>query len=339
MRLVQFKDLDGTRKVGLVHEQNDKDSQQLQVLGDIRRVYDLALESDHKGVRLTTLVQEKLSDRFVDYNAVVAEQRLLPPLDHPDPAHWILSGTGLDHLGSAQARDAMHVKLDAEELTDSMKMFKIGLEGGKPAPGEIGAAPEWFYKGDGDWVVAPGHPLTLPSFALDGGEEPELVGLYVIGDRGNVLRVGFALGNEYSDHVLERQNYLYLAHSKLRTSSYGPELLIGDPPENIVGQSRLLRPTENGEEAVWSGEFLTGEANMTHTIGNIEHHHFKYSGFRRPGDVHCHFFGTATLSFADGVQTRAGDIFEISAPEFGRPLRNPMMAIDEGTHPVTVQTL
>jgi hypothetical protein len=44
--------------------------------------------------------------------------------------------------------------------------------------------------------------------------------------------------------------------------------------------------------------------------------------FRHPGDVHVHMFGTATLSFADGVRTVEGDVFEISAPEFGAPLRN-----------------
>ncbi len=33
-------------------------------------------------------------------------------------------------------------------------------------------------------------------------------------------------------------------------------------------------------------------------------------------------FGTATLSFADGIRTEAGDIFEIAAPQFGLPLRN-----------------
>jgi hypothetical protein len=35
-----------------------------------------------------------------------------------------------------------------------------------------------------------------------------------------------------------------------------------------------------------------------------------------------HFFGTATLSFADGIRLQAGDEMEIAAPAFGRPLRN-----------------
>jgi hypothetical protein len=292
---------------------------------DTEYVRDLALDAYQLQTTLADLVRERLSGEQVSYEAVIAEERLLLPLDHPDPAHCLLSGTGLDHLGSAQARDAMHAKLAGatDELTDSMRMFKLGLEGGKPPHGEIGVQPEWFYKGDGSWLVRPGEPLELPAYALDGGEEPELVGLYVIADTGAVLRVGFALGNEFSDHVLERQNYLYLAHSKLRTSSFGPELRLGSPPANIEGSVRILR---KGEE-LWAGNFLTGEENMTHTIANLEHHHFKYTCFRRPGDIHVHYFGTATLSFAAGIETRPGDIFEIAAPGFGRPLRNPLAAI------------
>jgi hypothetical protein len=331
MRLVQFWGSKAERQVGLVRD----DGQTIAVLHGTSYVRDLALEAYRSGIELAAAVQDRLGAENVDYEQLIADQRLRPPLDHPDPAHCILSGTGLDHLGSAQARDAMHAKLNTGELTDSMKMFKIGLEGGKPATGEIGSQPEWFYKGDGDWIAAPEQEIELPPFALDGGEEPELVGLYVIGDQGEVLRVGFALGNEFSDHVLEKQNYLYLAHSKLRTSSFGPELLIGEPPADIRGTVRILR---DGAE-LWSAEFLTGEANMTYTLANIEHHHFKYRAFRRPGDVHCHFFGTATLSFAAGIQTQPGDTFEIAAPGFGRALRNPIKQTSATTKLVSIKTL
>ena len=342
MRLVQFlSDTpqpgsptgDPARRVGLVSD----DGASLIPLHNTPSVRELALDAYFEGRPLRELMLARAIEPPVDYAAVIAENRLLLPLDHPDPAHCYVTGTGLDHLGSAQARDAMHAKLAGatDELTDSMKMFKWGLEGGKPAPGEIGVQPEWFYKGDGSWLVRPGHPLELPPYALDGGEEPELVGLYVIADDGTVLRVGFALGNEFSDHVLEKQNYLYLAHSKLRTSSFGPELRIGPAPDDIQGTSRILR---DGRE-LWSAPFLTGEANMTHTLANIEHHHFKYANFRRPGDVHIHFFGTATLSFAAGITPQPGDIFEISAPGFGVPLCNPLIATQAPTSLVTVVTL
>jgi hypothetical protein len=216
-----------------------------------------------------------------------------------------------------------------------MRMFQWGLAGGKPPAGEISVQPEWFYKGNGHCVVTPERPLTLPSFALDGGEEPELVGLYLIGDEGQVLRVGFALGNEFSDHVMERQNYLYLAHSKLRQCSFGPELLIGELPQDIRGTVRIWRE----EKVLWARPFLTGEANMSYRINALEHHHFKYADFRQPGDVHCHFFGTGTLSFAEGIATQAGDLFEIEAPGFGRPLRNALQTAIEDPPLITVQTI
>ena len=117
---------------------------------------------------------------------------------------------------------------------------------------------------------------------------------------------------------MERRNYLYLAHSKLRPASIGPELLIGDLPDHVEGTSRVYR----GNRVIFEKPFLSGEANMSHSFANLEHHHFKYPLFRQPGDLHVHMFGTATLSFADGVQTRDGDIFEIEAEPFGLPLRN-----------------
>ncbi len=333
MRLVQFLDQAGKHKVGVVPESGAA----LTVVAEVHSVYRLAMDAARKSETLTRYVQSMLSGETADYDAIIAEQRLLPPLTHPDPYRCLVTGTGLSHLGSAAARDSMHAKIQKaeSELTDSMKMFKWGMEGGKPKPGEIGTAPEWFYKGDGHWVAPPEKELELPAYADDGGEEVEVVGLYVIGDHGQVLRVGFALGNEYSDHVMERKNYLYLAHSKLRQCSYGPELLTGELPKNVTGSAKLVR---NGQ-AVWSGDWLSGEDNMAHSVWNLEHHHFKYSGFRRPGDVHVHFFGAATGSFTANVATQPGDVFEISSPNFGRPLRNTLAASTSAHNPVAIQVL
>lgn len=284
-------------------------------------VYELALAAARAGTTIGRVVEERGLTEPVDLAAAYAEGRLRSPISHPDPAHLHLTGTGLTHLGSAAARDAMHKKLATggeESLTDSMKMFRMGLEGGKPARGSVGVQPEWFYKGNGHGAAAPGGALISPAFAQDAGEEPEIAGIYVIGDDGAPLRVGFALANEFSDHVTERVNYLWLAHSKLRHASFGPEILVGPLPDDIRGTSRIRR----GGKVIWEKPFLSGEANMSHTIANLEHHHFKYGLFRQPGDVHVHMFGTATLSFADGVKAEAGDLFEIEAPEFGLPLRN-----------------
>ena len=151
----------------------------------------------------------------------------------------------------------------------------------------------------------------------------------VIGEDGLPYRVGYALGNEFSDHVMERRNYLYLAHSKLRYCAYGPELRVGELPRHLVGRSRIIRDAE----VLWEKEFLSGEDNMCHSLANLEYHHFKYAQFLRPGDVHVHYFGTATLSFADGVRTRPGDRFQISLEAFGAPLEN---TIGESAQPLAI---
>ncbi len=333
MRLVQFLDAARARTVAVVSD----DGRALQVVGGATRVYDLATEALRRKVPLTQIAQEQLSRESVDYADVIVQGRLLPPFDHADSARWLITGTGLSHLGSAAARDSMHAKIQKDEstLTDSMKMFKWGVEGGKPATGKIGVQPEWFYKGDGRCVVAPEQPLELPAYALDGGDEVEVVGIYLIGADGTPWRVGFALGNEYADHVMERQNYLYLAHSKLRQCSYGPELLLGELPESVKGTARL----RHGAEVVWSEDWLSGDSNMAHSIANLEHHHFKYADFRRPGDVHVHFLGAATGSFTKNVKAQVGDVFEIESPVFGQPLRNALGLAREPYELVTVRAL
>lgn len=314
MRLIQC-DHQGQVRAALV--ENDEQVRLLE--GD---TYQLARRAIASGAPLAEIVKAALTDTRLDYPSLIDERRLLPPLTHPDPAHCLVTGTGLTHLGSADTRDAMHAQTQLEEsqLTDSMRMFRLGLEAGKPEMGQEGAQPEWFFKGDGSSMVAPEADIPVPAFAADAGEEPELAGLYVVADDGTPWRVGHAIGNEFSDHVTERFNYLWLAHSKLRACSVGPELLIGDLPEHLEGVSRIVRDGAT----LWEKPFLTGEVNMAHSLANLEHHHFKYPNFRRPGDVHVHFFGTATLSFADAIRTRDGDRFEISLPAFGRPLRNPL---------------
>jgi hypothetical protein len=313
MRLAQITDENGKRALVVTAR---GESRLVKGARTTRQLAEAAIEA---GTTLKKLVAERGIGKPVDLAAAYKEGRVLLPVDHPDPAHVYVTGTGLTHLGSAEGRDKMHKTLeDPAQLTDSMKMFKLGLEAGKPARGQQGVQPEWFYKGDGSMLAAPGGDLVQPAFALDGGEEPEIVGIYLIDANGAPRRIGFALGNEFSDHVTERQNYLYLAHSKLRMSSFGPEMLIGELPEDVQGVSRIRR----GKEVIWEKPFLSGEQNMSHAIANLEAHHFKYELFRRPGDVHVHFFGTATLSFSDGVKPEKGDVFELESEPFGLPLRN-----------------
>lgn len=316
MRLVQFIDASNEKKTGIVAE--DK----IQVLKTVSSVYELFHFSEEENMTIEEAALQLRSNITTDYKSLIDKWRILVPLNHPDPYHTWITGTGLTHLGSAVSRNKMHEAIQSgQALTDSMKMFRMGEENGKMQNGIPASQPEWFYKGNGLIAIAPGQAIHSPSFSLDGGEEPEIAGLYIINRHGIPVRIGFSLGNEFSDHVMEKINYLYLAHSKLRQCAYGPEILLGDLPADITGTSKIIR----NNTVIWEKQFLTGEKNMSHNIANLEHHHFKYKMFRQAGDVHVHFFGTSALSFLDNIKTHNGDVFEISATALGKPLTNPLL--------------
>jgi hypothetical protein len=285
-------------------------------------VYELADYAWRKAVRLVTAAEDALSQETLKYDEIYeghSDWRLLPSFDHPhDPAHCTVSGTGLTHKKSAENRAAMHKGASAE-VTDSMRMYRMGVEGGTPEPGQVGVQPEWFYKGNGSILQAHNEALEIPAYAEDGGEEPEIAGVYLISPAGEPLRVGLTIANEFSDHKMEKKNYLYLAHSKLRSCAIGPELSIGDAPfEDVPGTVGIMRDGR----FIWRKEIWSGEKNMCHSLANLEHHHFKYEVHRRPGDVHIHTFGADAFSFGDGLTLQEGDVMEIAFPQFGRALRN-----------------
>jgi hypothetical protein len=317
MRLVQYRDGQGRRGVAAVG-----DRQEAVRLREVETVYELALEAIESGRPLAELVLELASIDRVDLDAAEAERRLLPPIDHPVPTRCWVTSSGLTHASAAAAARQLRGG-DERGQSESSKLLAWGEEGGKPAAGVAGTQPEWCFRGNGASLLGAAQPLPLPDFAEDGGEEAELVACYVISEDGIPCRVGWALGNEFSDHGMERRNALYLAHAKLRASAVGPELLVGALPADVRGAVRVHR----GGEVIWERQLATGEANMIHSFANLEHHHFKYPMFRRPGDVHLHFFGASVASCQDGLVAAPGDVFEIDVPLFGRPLRNPVEAV------------
>lgn len=315
-RLIQIKK-GNIRRVALVGEPN------IRLLDTCSSIYELAHLAIATGMKLSDLARERARHDAIDYGPIYAgrsEWQLLPAIDHPDePARCLISGTGLTHLGSARNRQSMHATT-TEDLTDSMKIFRWGVEGGRPAAGSIGIPPEWFYKGTGCALRAHGEPLEIPSYAEDGGEEAEIAGVYLVAPNGQPYRIGMAAGNEFSDHQFEKKNYLNLAGSKLRSCSLGPELVV-DPEFESVPVAVTI---EREGQVLWTNTFRSGESEMCHSLQNIEHHHFKYEAHRRRGDIHVHFFGADCLSFSDHIRLQQGDVMEVAVEGYGRALRNPV---------------
>ena len=354
MNVVQFEIPSQGRRVGVV----DSDRVVDVTSGDteMRFVVDVFTAAQRTGRSLTEFLGEataKDSLRSFSLDELLAtcpggsQPFLHPPLDHADPHRVLVSGTGLTHTGGMKSRDQMHKEdLDddvseiaapvEEPQTDSARMFAMGLAGGKPAVGQRGAGPEWFYKGNGSVLRGPNDSLLIPDFTQDGGEEPEMAGLYIVGEDGQPYRLGFTLGNEWSDHAVERVNYLYLAPSKLRTCAIGPALNTDFAFDTL---NLSCSVTRNGEIIYDSGPLLSGEENMCHSLANCEDHHFKYAQHRRPGDVHIHFFGTSKLSHGTrDWQYQPGDEIHIEAPSFSWPLVNVVAAGGDGSsEPVVVR--
>jgi hypothetical protein len=321
-RLVQIKK-GNVRRVALVEEPR------LRLVDRCSSIYELAQRAISAGMKLSELASQRARHEEIDYDPIYrgdSDWKLLPAIDHPEePARCLISGTGLTHVGSARNRQSMHAT-NGEQLTDSMKMFRWGVEGGRPAPGLIGTPPEWFYKGNGCLLRAHGESLEIPCFAEDGGEEAEIAGIYLVGPDRQPYRLGLAVGNEFSDHQFEKKNYLNLAGSKLRACALGPELVL-DPEFESVPVAVTI---ERDGTTLWNKSFHSGDSEMCHSLENIEHHHFKYDVHRRKGDVHVHFFGTDCLSFSDNIRLEEGDVMQISAEGYGRPLRN-SVCIDRTT--------
>ena len=145
-----------------------------------------------------------------------------------------------------------------------MRMFRWGVEGGRPASRRRSATPpEWFYKGVGTILRAHGEPLDVPTYAEDGGEEAEIAGVYLMAPDGRRGDSAWRSGNEFSDHQFEKKNYLNLAGSKIRTCSLGPELVVDPDFTSVSGRAhdRARRRRRSGRK-----EISTGEAEMCHSL-------------------------------------------------------------------------
>lgn len=332
MHLIQLTHADQGRRVAIVDEPS------LVLLRDLHSIYDLVHSAWERGQNLNEVAESMRTADRLDYDPIYrceSAWRLLPAFDHPtDPQHCIVSGTGLTHRASAENRQKMHQAQADGELTDSMKMYLAGVEGGQPPSGEVGSQPEWFYKGTGHVLRGHGQPLEQPWFADDAGEEPEVAAAYVVDSDGMPWRIGFAPGNEFADHVMEKKNYLNLAHSKLRQCSIGPELSLDETFQSLTGTVTIVREGK----PLWTQSVQSGEQHITHSLSNLEHHHFKYLEHRKPGQVHIHFLGAAAFSFGSQIELDPGDLMQVAWDGLGRPLVNPLHVNFQPQSAFTVST-
>jgi hypothetical protein len=282
-RIVQINHNEYGRRIALVREN------ELHLLSTYRTAYHFVQAAFAIGAELRELLSTDLAGIVLDYDEVHGLRsgwQFLPSFDHPqDLSRCHVSGCANAHAGK---------------------------EGARPA------APPWFSKGNGANLRAHGEALTIPSFAISGAEEAELAGVWVNNADGEPIRIGLTTGNEFADPGLVKSDQRMLSHSKLRTCSIGPELVLDGAFQDVGGLVRI----ERAGKRIWSREIATGESHVQFRLDEVEHHLFKYPAHRVPGDAHIHFLGGSASSFGDGVVMEHGDHVVIEWDGFGRPLRN-----------------
>ena len=116
-RLIQIKK-GSVRRVRLVEEPH------VRLPDGCSSIYELQIAIDAQKKPSAVAHQRLQSD--LDYELIYtrrSEWQVLPAIDHPQ-----VSGTRLTHIGSARGRQSMHATA-TKDLTDSMKMFRWGVEG------------------------------------------------------------------------------------------------------------------------------------------------------------------------------------------------------------------
>ncbi len=98
------------------------------------------------------------------------------------------------------------------------------------------------------------------------------------------------------------------------TCAIGPELVVDPDFGSVAGEVSI----ERDGAAIWQKRIRSGDAAMSHSLANLEHHHFKHAGHRRPGDVHVHYFGYRRVQlWREGVELRDGDVMQVQFEDLG----------------------
>src|SRR3989338_1194704 len=258
---------------------------------------------------------------------------LLPPIDVPEnPYAFTLWGAGVTHLRSAKAREEEAKAVRGRPASFYDLIYQTGLAGGKPRR-LPGARPEIFYKADGHYAVGPHQPPRIARSAVRCVPEPEIVSYYAARSGrlkthiiygGAAVRLGYTLGNDFSDQGWESQNPLYLPHAKTQRglAAIGPIFVTVDDAlfdsREIAIRCRVFR---RGAVQQDSGALRTGEKHMAHSLANLECHLFDNRPLR-PAEIRGLFWGTSAVF---KLPLKSGDRIEIEASSGLGALRNPVL--------------
>ncbi|MFC7897502.1 fumarylacetoacetate (FAA) hydrolase [Streptomyces sp. NPDC057381] len=190
----------------------------------------------------------------------------------------------------------------------------------EPSAASEFVAPNWFFKGFGDWLRMPDQALTVPTKAVALIEEPEVALVYVNDAEGTPHYAGYTFGNDLCDIGLHRQNPGWNPYCKLCDTSIAPWLFLDEPPRTVTGTTVIER---DGVTA-WEGPFDCGADALYFDVQAMVDNLFEYPALRRPGLVNYVLLGADEASFHDGFRIADGDRITIDVKSHDVTLSNPV---------------
>ena len=255
------------------------------------------------------------------------QPHLRPTVTPPSGAKHLLRIwlAGVTHEDSAKLRE-----IEAKQSTG----VSVNVYDQKYRECAAGGIPELFAKSDPESLVAHGGPIGRPENTLRLVPETELVSIYGLRSDGQIERLGFTGGNDYTDNGIEAQNPLNLPQAKNWSggcASLGPELVTDDVFDHTAVEVScdIIRDGE-------SVAFKTGMTGNSHLNAPDGLFHLERSLFERipleHNQLQIFYWGTpivfADTDLADGLID--GDLVRMTFQGIGT-LKNPIVSIPKPT--------
>lgn len=227
---------------------------------------------------------------------------------------------GVTHEDSAKLREVEAKQATGQAINVYDQKYRECAEGG---------IPELFAKTDPDSCVAHRQPIARPDTTIRLVPETELVSVYGLRSYGQVERIGFTGGNDYTDNGLEAANPLNLPQAKNWSggcASLGPVLVTDDAFDynDVTVSCDVIR----NSETVAGKQGGTGNANLNMPEGLL---HLERALFGRvplePNELQVLYWGTPIVfsdaDLAEGLL--AGDIVRMAFSGGIGDLENPIV--------------
>lgn len=259
-------------------------------------------------------------------NTLDPEQpHLISPVTAPKntPHQLLVWLAGVTHEDSAKLRE-----IEAKQATGGA----VNVYDQKYRECAAGGIPELFSKGDSAHLMGHGGGISHPNDTRRLVPETELVSVYGLNSEGQIERLGYTGGNDYTDNGIEAENPLNLPQAKnwaYGCASLGP-LLVTESEFNDGSVKVSCEVLRKGERVGYK-EGYTGQDHLNTPDGL---YHLEKSLFSRiplePNTLLVFYWGTPIVFAESDLESGllVGDTVTMTFEGIG-PISNPIVPFPE----------